>query len=513
MCLQPLTIRNPTKRIYKRGGQPLLLKVPCNKCAECLSTKRSEWAFRSQQEVKRTLALGGYVYYDTLTYAPAHLPRISDFVDIRKYGIKNFSCFNHVHFKLFLKLLRRQLHAKYGVKKDAFRYFLTSEYGMDDRFTHRPHYHILFYVTCGIHPYTFSRLVAKCWRYGRTDGLPYKTKKYVSDNIFGVNVGFGNNNTFDVVERVCSYISAYISKNSTFEDKLQKRINVLRWKIDDKEYVNKLQRNIDMFHRQSHGYGDYYLSHLGDIEHDALLRCKVIAEDSKKVVKEYALPLYYRRKLYYNLCYRIDKDKKRHYYWQLHEYGIKATTEIKLKQLDEKRNACYDDIYNMTDEQIERLDKLLAGRSFNDYLIYMSFYQGRMRDNNSYDIHNLRCQRELTDTEYNLHDWINLINDSSQVNSLDINEYYPVDDKVNISPYNKKCLGYDYIDSDTYMSVDIEQLIKHTTFNENSCLDFKDFDKITTLFAWSTKEKRVKQQKTFDYKEDFKERLKLLQLC
>ena len=82
MCLNPTTIRNPTKSIYKHGGQPLLLDVPCGHCAECKKNKRKEWRFRTYYEVESTVKNGGYVYFDTLTYAPEHVPMLSHFVDL-----------------------------------------------------------------------------------------------------------------------------------------------------------------------------------------------------------------------------------------------------------------------------------------------------------------------------------------------------------------------------------------------------------------------------------------------
>ena len=123
MCLQPITIRNPTKYLYKQGGQKLIYKVPCGKCAECVSQKRNEWLFRAYQQAKTTLNKGGYLYFDTLTYDNANLPHISDYIDCKEYNIRDFSTFNHDHFKLFLKRLRRKLEYNHG--NNEFKYFLT----------------------------------------------------------------------------------------------------------------------------------------------------------------------------------------------------------------------------------------------------------------------------------------------------------------------------------------------------------------------------------------------------
>ena len=93
MCLNPIKIRNPTKKIARSGGQKLMLEVQCNKCAECVLAKRAEWNFRSYQELQNTLRNGGFVYFDTLTYSNEHLPMLSDYIDIIQYGLKIHSCF------------------------------------------------------------------------------------------------------------------------------------------------------------------------------------------------------------------------------------------------------------------------------------------------------------------------------------------------------------------------------------------------------------------------------------
>ena len=82
MCLFPRSIRNPTKHIYKNGGQPLTMDVPCNQCAECKKNHRLQWHFRSYHHVNECVKNGGYVLYDTLTYAPEHLPWLSQYVDM-----------------------------------------------------------------------------------------------------------------------------------------------------------------------------------------------------------------------------------------------------------------------------------------------------------------------------------------------------------------------------------------------------------------------------------------------
>ena len=187
MCLFPRKIKNPCKNVNLLGGQPLYIEVPCNQCAECKKNKRLEWRLRSFYECQDTIAKGGYIYFDTLTYSEEFVPHLSDYLTDHSQvlnKVEDFTCFNHTHFKNFLKNMRRQLD--YHHKGVTFKYFLSSEYGTKEGYTHRPHYHILFFVNNkSIDPFTFSELVSKCWPFGRTDGMPYQSRDYVIEHSYG----------------------------------------------------------------------------------------------------------------------------------------------------------------------------------------------------------------------------------------------------------------------------------------------------------------------------------------
>ena len=89
----------------------------------------------------------------------------------------NLPCFSYQHVRDFMVDLRQTLKRAGFNPKDNLRYFLTSEYGHQ---THRPHYHVLFYVTdASLSPEALSVAVAKCWKHGRTDGVPYRGRGYV----------------------------------------------------------------------------------------------------------------------------------------------------------------------------------------------------------------------------------------------------------------------------------------------------------------------------------------------
>ena len=364
MCLKPVTIVNPSKFISLKFRDRYLLQVPCNNCADCQSRKAMEWQYRTYYEFQDVLQKGGYIYFDTLTYSDMFVPRIRDF----GWSASPQYCFNHRDITTFMKRLRIDLDRKY---KGAYcRYFLSSEYGADDRYTHRPHYHVLFFVK-GIDLAAFSKLVADNWLYGRTDGIPYKSYYYVQSHNY-----IQTNNLANVL-RAANYVTKYVQKSCKLQAELDKRLNAAMFELAEKlapdepsrwlESVNakrtrmKLARSINQFHRQSLHYGETALSEL-DI--DSIMKTgKVIMPHFKGVKREISLPTYYKRKLFEELV-EVDGSKM----WQSTELGIQY---IKARQPYLLR-----DLKNRFDCVITQF-----GLKFNAYELadYVLSYRGRFR--------------------------------------------------------------------------------------------------------------------------------------
>lgn len=318
MCYHPITIINPCKYVSLRYRERYLLQVPCGHCAQCATNKANEWYFRSYHQALDTLASGNpnsWILFDTLTYRNADLPHISDFVSVPD-GC-DFPCFNSSHIQLFLKRLRKKT-SKHGSK---FSFFLTSEYGTSERHTHRPHYHILFYCKDGnIDPLLFSKYVSDCWSYGRTDGIPYKPGYYVRNNIF-------TSERFDHSLRTCRYISKYIQKSYKFEKEINKRLDRIMLSISDrmidgwldsvhaKRVRMRYARLVNQFHRQSIGFGSSYLQDLDVCDFSSL--DNVFMPDSKKVHLNIPLPMYFKRKMFYDVL-KIDGNDT----WILNNLGV-----------------------------------------------------------------------------------------------------------------------------------------------------------------------------------------------
>lgn len=104
---------------------PLVIKVKCGKCGVCLYQKGKEFSTRVYCE---SLYSCSQTVFLTLTYNDWSLPIL---------GVSKR------HVQLFMKRLRARIKDEFG--SDNIRYYAVPEYGEDDRYTMRPHYHLLIW--------------------------------------------------------------------------------------------------------------------------------------------------------------------------------------------------------------------------------------------------------------------------------------------------------------------------------------------------------------------------------
>lgn len=366
-CLNPIKITNPSKFVSLSFGDRFDNFVRCGKCANCQDTLQKEWYYRSFYEYLDTIRDNGYMLMDCLTYSPKFVPRLSRFFRVPKY--LNFYCFDYSDIRYFFVRLRTYLSKRGYDVDEKLRYFAAAEYGTDERKTHRPHIHILFYCKVpDLDNYTLSKAVSACWKYGRTDGLPFKSRVYV-DN-YTIRGGLVSS------QRACKYVSKYVMKSSEYQKVLDKRLSaVMHWYYDNRfncryrlgkykfevdyyyrelvieydwnsywnfacsEFGKKLYRDlrkkINQFHLQSLGFG---ASALGDIDINELIESNILSiPDSSKIVMRIGLPMYYKRKLFYD---RIKIDDR--WFWQYNELGLKYAAKRKsdlLRSLELKYKA------------------------------------------------------------------------------------------------------------------------------------------------------------------------------
>lgn len=481
MCLKPIKLLNPTKVVSRSGGQSLVIEVPCGNCADCKKRKRLEWHFRSFHEVNNCVNNGGYCYFDTLTFRDEDVPHLSRFIDVDKFGISDFMCFDSRDWRNFLKNLRRQLNYHYpGI---SFKYFLTSEYGTDERCTHRPHYHILFFINSrSLDPYKFSELVSKCWHYGRTDGLPYKTRKEVAEHVFGYDLGQKCCNNF---LKVCSYVSKYMTKDSTFQKEIDSRLEVLKKHLSD-EAFKELSRNVSMFSRCSQGFGRSYVDNISNDDYNTIMSDGIVKlKDTDKIVLTIPIPLYYKRKLFYKCC----KDDDGSLYWLPNSEGLRYLELSMFRNINIVAKRYYNQYLNADSNSQQLVDRLLNGRSFSDFAIYKCLFKYRSHD---YDFVQFHCNLDTY-----LDTYLDQVLHSSYVRTQKNDVFFRDEDDPSII----------YID---YHKSNYLAYVKQNTFNEHSFPYFANFDKLDALFSNLSLSDNYQKQVTFDFIEDLTKRFKLL---
>lgn len=524
MCLNPIHLINPTRRISLYSPQQVYLDVKCGKCAECVKAMRSEWHFRAYYHTKATLLNGGYAMMDCLTYRPSDVPKLSHYIDVKKYGLRDYMVFDYKHVRDFIKNLRIRLKRLGYKSKNVFTYFITSEYGTSELRTHRPHYHLLLFVhDVRINPYKLSLIISDLWKYGRTDGLRYHPKLYVANHIYGYN----SNDDISAILSVTNYVSKYVNKDSSYQNVIDNRLLKLQSVLPTDEF-NTFKRNISMFHRQSQGFGLDYLNLITQHEYDIMLDTMEMTMPHKKYVHQrISLPMYYRRHLFYaqaklisyNSLVQYDATKVVTRYWYLTDYGKHMRKKylyntIKKMADDIANNICI----NMNDDERYMFRRLLGSRSLIDYTTYMLLYRGRLNNgvnilptdemiNYIVDTSNVYADDNIL-YRYNLplafeaHD---IVTDKNL-------DYIYYREKEHIKKYGKADFyhhirkGYEIHKLGDYMPIKI--YIADNVYNENSFPCFAKFDKLALLLKSVNNRLKSNVQHTFDEIEKLKTRYK-----
>ena len=151
MCYNPIIIPNKRNELDLHS-HPLFQTVPCGHCQACILSKRNDWFVRLYYEWQKYKTTG-MVVFPTLTFNDDRIP-IFDIKDDAFKVLDQFEkrpvlpkmpCFDKKQIQNFLKKLRTRLSRKFGI--DHVKYFIVCEYGSDERYTKRSHYHIiLFFV-------------------------------------------------------------------------------------------------------------------------------------------------------------------------------------------------------------------------------------------------------------------------------------------------------------------------------------------------------------------------------
>ena len=306
MCYMPITTKL-NKRFINAAtlkGAPLkgLFEVPCGHCEQCKTQKVNDWSFRLLEEAKECFRLGGFSIFDTLTYDNLHVPTVGKVL----YQLGEFSldvtssicdmlCNSKRDVQLFMKRLR-------SLYDGPIRYYLVSEYGNDERYTHRPHYHVqFFFPSPTITPEQASKFIRQAWENGRTDGIEDKGEKYFySKRCFTSFTPY--------IQNIILYITKYMHKDYNYYNNVVEPVIAYLHRSLDPNKTNKMSYSLKLRKRKikshignfmlcSKGIGESYLTEKHRMFHMKQSHVRLRYPSGKF----YGLPLprYYVKKFYY----------------------------------------------------------------------------------------------------------------------------------------------------------------------------------------------------------------------
>lgn len=279
MCINCKTIKSPKVESphYVDGVDYHTLNVPCGHCEECKDLKRQGVYVRLFYEFQETYALNGYTVNITLTYNNDNLPYVE--VPDENGEIEYFPCFNVNDIQKYIKRIRKSLSDR-GFVDVYFTYFCAMELGGK---THRPHYHLLFFVKCSkMCVSAFVRTIREKWTLGYT--------------------ACGNQGALVKDARMLNYAAKYVAKDAFEDEWYQPVLNRLKRfiKPKDKDLFNHIRKCLSGRFLASRGLGLYALK-ASDAYRLHRLQITVPVEGHETVVP---LPLYLDRKLHYDVLYR-----------------------------------------------------------------------------------------------------------------------------------------------------------------------------------------------------------------
>ena len=306
MCYAPITTKINKRFInaatLKNAPIKGLFEGPCGQCEQCKTQKVNEWSFRLLEEAKETFRLGGFSIFDTLTYDNLHVPTVGKVL----YQLGEFSldvtssicdmlCNSKRDVQLFFKRLR-------SLYSGPIRYYLVSEYGNDERYTHRPHYHVqFFFPSPTITPEQASKLIRQAWQNGRTDGIEDKGQKYFfSKRCFTSFTPY--------IQNIILYITKYMHKDYDYYNRVVEPVIAYLHRSLDPNKTNKMSYSLKLRERKikshignfmlcSKGIGESYLTEKNRLFHVKQSHVRLRYPSGKY----YGLPLprYYVKKFYY----------------------------------------------------------------------------------------------------------------------------------------------------------------------------------------------------------------------
>lgn len=378
MCLAPIKVFNRAKYVNIHGGARAYFIVPCGKCAECRNTRINEYIARSQSEFEHTHDLGGYTYFESLTYHDKFIPSWNGINVFSSRDITLF--FKNVHSKL----RRLGYYDLVGSEKKVnLKYFITCEYGSE---THRPHYHLLFYVLCRhflthklISAAEFYNVLKDSWQDKGILDIYKKDKQ--TGKCVRYKSPYEKVLKSDDKCKVISYVCKYLTKEDEFVQLLENKVKLLMLDSHvDKELLKPSAISEYLpFHRQSQGYG-LSLCNLDSVSKQLLYTQGMIRiPDTRKVWRKIPVPQYIMRKLFMEQVKLRDGSLSWHYtekgkLWKLGllHYKIRKLSENISNLVNNADSYCPDGSLR------SMFFQSLQGRGLSFLAEYILYYRGRL---------------------------------------------------------------------------------------------------------------------------------------
>lgn len=279
MCLSLIRVKSKSPYGIR------MTTVPCGHCEECRRTRQNQWTARLMSELEEYHVKRGYnVGFITLTYQDSCLPTIPEsFFKPGEY--RRIPCFSYNDVKQFIDTLRNYFFRKRRWR-NAFRFFLTSEYGEQFR---RPHYHALLLYSNRISPEEMYKLVEDAWC-GSAQIIPQPRRKALRRKPLGITAPFSSFVPRD--PQACGrYVAKYVCKDLAFESEISGMFG----------HLSRAQRNhlrhFMPFHKQSMAFGADLIKDKSDDELWDLLRDGFQFTGNPTMVE---LPVYLKNKILFN---------------------------------------------------------------------------------------------------------------------------------------------------------------------------------------------------------------------
>ena len=263
--------------------------------------------------------------------------------------------------------------------------------------------------------------------------------------------------------------------------------------------------------------------------------------DKNNIVKHIKLPMYYERKLFYD----VIKDANGKSSWMITGEGIKyklrhklKSIEVMVEQFDKwRRDMSSHNLFfpkdkeYLYDKYVNEFNDLLDGRDLKEFVIYILCYKGRIRpENGDYNL------RSFVVREYSpVQDYFDIVynythcsykklfgskfvtdkdlGDKNEGFSLSAQNFINFVDMFQMingfrlslkdSTYNKMTKMYRF-----GLMVDVDYFASEHVINDKVLPEFKNFDKMYGIWTESLKYKNINKQKVYDLKEDLKDKLK-----